>query len=161
VFNNRRVVAVAGGFDPLHIGHIRHIVSAKSLGDFLVVILARDDQLISKKGYAFMPAEERKEILENIGAVGGVILSIDPDLGCSRTLRLIKPDIFAKGGDRVPATMPVEEIDTCREIGCKITYDIGGGKIQSSSSLVSEAMSKKGASFGLLESLMISGARPF
>ena len=49
-----RVVAVAGGFDPLHPGHISHLREARKLGTRLVVILNPDQDLIRKKGMVFM-----------------------------------------------------------------------------------------------------------
>jgi glycerol-3-phosphate cytidylyltransferase-like family protein len=54
-----RVVAVAGGFDTLRIGHTRHMQAAKALGDYLVVIVSTNKDLILKKGYYNMPFEER------------------------------------------------------------------------------------------------------
>lgn len=59
------VVAVSGGFDPVHIGHVRMFNEAKKLGHELVVILNNDNWLIAKKGYAFMPENERREIRAN------------------------------------------------------------------------------------------------
>jgi len=50
-------------------------------------------------------------------------------------LRAICPDVYAKGGDRTPDNMPVNEIEACAEIGCEIVYGVGE-KIQSSSELV-------------------------
>ena len=58
------VVAVSGGFDPIHIGHVRMFERAKALGDELVVILNNDNWLKKKKGFAFMPEKERKEVIE-------------------------------------------------------------------------------------------------
>ncbi|RJQ34735.1 hypothetical protein C4556_01960 [Candidatus Parcubacteria bacterium] len=55
-----RVVAVSGGFDPLHIGHVRMFKAARKLGDKLVVILNNDNWLKGKKKYAFMPKDDRK-----------------------------------------------------------------------------------------------------
>ena len=129
-------VAVSGGFDPVHIGHIRSFREAKKLGDKLMIILTRDDQLISKKGYYFMPFEERKEILERIEGVDRVVPNIDDDITSNESLEYYRPDIFAKGGDRTEDNMPEIEKDICAKIGCKIAYGIGGDKIQSSSSLV-------------------------
>ncbi|MDO8481516.1 MAG: adenylyltransferase/cytidyltransferase family protein, partial [bacterium] len=53
---NKRVkwVAVSGGFDPIHIGHVRMFEAARKLGDKLVVILNNDNWLQKKKGYVFM-----------------------------------------------------------------------------------------------------------
>lgn len=131
-----RVVAVSGGFDPIHIGHIRSIKEAKELGGRLIVILTRDDQLVVKKGYAFMPYEERKAILESIKWVDEVVENVDKGIESFESLNLYKPNIFAKGGDRILDTMPIREIEICERIGCRIVYGIGGGKIQSSSQLV-------------------------
>jgi len=129
-------VAVSGGFDPVHIGHIRSFREAKKLGDKLMIILTRDDQLIRKKGYYFMPFEERKEILERIEGVDRVVPNIDDDITSNESLEYYRPDIFAKGGDRTEDNMPEIEKELCTKIGCKIVYGIGGDKIQSSSSLV-------------------------
>ena len=86
-----RVVAVSGGFDPLHIGHIRLFKEARKLGDTLVVILNNDNWLYTKKGYVFMTEKERKELIESFSFVGKVVLtdhtSHDPDRSVVRTLK--------------------------------------------------------------------------
>ena len=48
------VIAVSGGFDPLHVGHVRMFEEARKLGDRLVVILNNDRWLRKKKGYTFI-----------------------------------------------------------------------------------------------------------
>ena len=137
------VVAVSGGFDPIHIGHIRMFQEAKALGDELVVILNNDNWLADKKGKPFMPGVERKEIIEAIKGVDRVVLTDhtpgDPDRSVCRALREIKPDIFANGGDRKPDGDPVLEVDVCKELGIQMMYNIGvGGKVQSSSWLIAK-----------------------
>lgn len=132
----RTIVAVSGGFDPLHIGHIRHFHEAKKLGTHLYVFLQTDKWLKKKKGYVFMPYEERKEILLALRDVDFVIKVIDEDMTVARTLELIHPHIFAKGGDREPENMPKKEIEVCKKLGIKIVYGVGGKKVQSSSWLV-------------------------
>lgn len=128
------IVAVSGGFDPVHIGHIRHFKEAKKLGDVLIVILNRDGFLKKKKGYVFIPEKERKEILEAIQYVDKVVFAVDKDHTICKTLKLIKPDIFANGGDRVKKNIP--EVAVCKEMGIKMVFNVGGKKIQSSSWLV-------------------------
>jgi glycerol-3-phosphate cytidylyltransferase len=130
------IVAVCGGFDPIHVGHIKHFREAKKLGDILVVMLNTDDWLIKKKGYIFMSFEERKEIIESIRYVDKVTPVIDTDGAVAKTLKKLKPDIFAKGGDRTIDNIPESEINVCERLGIKIVFGVGGGKVQSSSWLI-------------------------
>lgn len=127
-------VAVAGGWDPLHDGHLDHIEKAMQLGDHIIAIVDSDENLIKKRGYRNIPCEARMRIITLVlkGLLGEyrcrsfeVIKNIDKDLTSTETLKLVKPDIFAKGGDRTPDTMPEGEIRACAEIGCKIVYGIG------------------------------------
>jgi D-beta-D-heptose 7-phosphate kinase/D-beta-D-heptose 1-phosphate adenosyltransferase len=122
-------VAVSGAFDPLHIGHMRYMREAAKLGDRLIVILNSDEFLLRKKGFIFMPFEDRKEILESIKGVDEVVASIDTDQTVSKTLELIKPDIFAKGREPVSAD-EIPEVETCRLIGCEVVMNVGGGKVR-------------------------------
>lgn len=48
----------------------------------------------------------------------------------NETLKLINPDIFAKGGDSVLDNTP--EVELCKKMGTKVVFNVGGGKIQSS-----------------------------
>lgn len=136
------VVAVSGGFDPIHVGHIDMLKEAKKLGDELVVILNNDNWLKLKKGKPFMSEQERKEIIESLRPVDRVVLSgHEPDttdISVCRELEELKPDIFANGGDRQPDGDPVPEVELCEKLGIKMVYNVGQkGKIQSSSWLLS------------------------
>jgi cytidyltransferase-like protein len=133
---NKVVVAVCGGFDPIHVGHIKHFRDAKRLGDILVVMLNTDDWLTKKKGYIFMSFEERKEIIESIRYVDKVTPVIDANGSVAKTLEQLKPNIFAKGGDRTIDNIPESEINVCERLGIKIVFGVGGGKVQSSSWLI-------------------------
>src|SRR3989338_2853011 len=66
--------AVSGGFDPLHIGHVRLFREAKTLGDKLVVIMNNDHWLRAKKGFTFMPQKERAEIIRHLPFVDKVVI---------------------------------------------------------------------------------------
>jgi len=137
------VVAVCGGFDPIHVGHIRHFKAAKALGDELVVILNSDHWLKRKKGYIFMPFADRKEIIESIRYVSRVIPYVKDETGSvAKTLEQLKPDVFAKGGDRTITNIPKSETETCRRLGIRIVEGVGGGKIESSSWLVKDIIEK-------------------
>ena len=75
-------IVVSGGFDPVHIGHLKLLEEAKLLGDHLTVILNSDKFLRDKKGFAFMPFNERKKILMGFKVVDKVIKCIDKDNTC-------------------------------------------------------------------------------
>jgi cytidyltransferase-like protein len=140
-----KVVAVSGGFDPVHIGHVRMFEAAKKLGDQLVVILNNDNWLKQKKGYVFMHEKERKEIIEAFAVVDKVVITKhtknSKDTSVCAELLKIKPDIFANGGDRKLDNIP--EVAVCRKIKCQMIFNIGkGGKVQSSSWLVNKSKKK-------------------
>ncbi|MFA6006210.1 MAG: adenylyltransferase/cytidyltransferase family protein [Candidatus Paceibacterota bacterium] len=140
------IVAVSGGFDPLHIGHVRMFEEAKKHGDKLLVILNNDNWLRHKKGYVFMPQKERKEIIKSLKVVDKVVLTKHPrnvtDRSVCAELIRHKPHVFANGGDRTKGNIP--EVPVCEEIGCKMIFSIGqGGKVQSSSWLVDKVKGKK------------------
>ena len=140
------IVAVSGGMDPIHVGHIRLFREAKKLGDELVVILNNDNWLKKKKGFIFMPQRERREVIEAIEGVDRVVLSKHPknpsDMSVCGELLEIKPHIFANGGDRNKSNIP--EVDVCRSINCAMVFNIGkGGKVQSSSWLLKKFFDEK------------------
>lgn len=134
-----RLVAVAGGFDPVHHGHLHLIKKARYLGNHLIVILARDDQLVIKKGYAFETYAERKEILESIRWVDEVVPNIDHDLSSRESLKKYRPNIFARGGDNLSKDNLLES-EVCKQLGIEIVVGVGGFiKEQSSSKLVKDS----------------------
>jgi rfaE bifunctional protein nucleotidyltransferase chain/domain len=130
------VVVVSGYFNPLHIGHIRYFKEAKKLGTKLVVIINTDEQVSMKGSLRFMKTEERAEIVSSLKFVDDVVISIDKDKTVCKTLEFIKPDIFAKGGDSTLDNVPEKEV--CERLGIKMVLGVGGGKIQSSSWLISK-----------------------
>lgn len=135
----KKVVALSGGFDPVHIGHVRMFNEAKKLGDMLVVILNNDHWLKKKKGFAFMSEHERKEVIEGFRAVDKVVLTKhqeDPtDMSVCHMLEELRPNIFGNGGDRFLDNVP--EVAVCNALDITMVFNIGaGGKVQSSSHLV-------------------------
>ncbi len=138
-----KIVAVSGGFDPVHIGHIRMFRDAARLGK-LTIILNTDDFLLRKKGYVFMPLEERKEILESIRYVDRVVVSIDKDDSVCKTLAMLKPDVFANGGDRTGKS-EIRETEICEQLGIEMVFGIGGNKVQSSSKLAANKRKNPGS----------------
>ena len=108
---------------------------AAELGGCLIVIIGSDEQIMRKYGYILQPLHKRIErIVRKAPFVQGVVVSIDKDGTQVETLRLIKPDFFAKGGDRTPDNMPQCELDVCNEIGCQLVYGVGD-KLNSSKAI--------------------------
>lgn len=140
--NKKVIVAASGYFNPLHIGHIRYLKGAKKLGTKLVVIINTDRQAGLKGSFPFMREKERAEIISSLKFVDDVILAIDEDKTVCKTLELIKPDIFAKGGDRTLENIPERKV--CRKLGIKMVFGVGGGKVQSSSWLINKTQDNKG-----------------
>lgn len=135
-----KVVAVSGYFDPPTPTHLIYFQAARKLGDLLVVLLNNDDQLLMKRkgtkleGRIRYPLTDRALILNELRTVDFVVVSIDTGRGIYETLKIIKPHIFAKGGDRNVTNLPEEEIQVCREIGCEIVCGVGGGRNEKSHS---------------------------
>lgn len=132
------MILLSGGFDPLHVGHVRMIRDAharfnpRSYASILVIALNSDDWLIRKKGYVFMPWEERKEILEALGL--SVVRVDDADNTVCEALTRVRPDYFGNGGDRTTSN-PYEH-EVCVRLGITEVFGLGGGKAQSSSDLL-------------------------
>lgn len=135
------VALVTGGFDPIHVGHIKLLKGARRFGDILVVGVNSDEWLIRKKGAAFMTWRERATILRNIVGVGAVISFDDSDdTAChaiERALRMWSGAgvIFANGGDRRENNTP--EVDAYKDHPrVQFLWNVGGSKVQSSSDLL-------------------------
>ena len=129
---NKIRVAVSGYFDPIHVGHLEYLKMAKELGDSLVVIVNNNYQCKLKKGKPFMDQNDRIEIIKALRFVDEVFLSIDQDRTVRKSLEVVKPDIFANGGDR--ATSEVPETPVCKKYNIKMVDGLGD-KIRSSSNL--------------------------
>ena len=137
----KNVIIVSGGFDPVHIGHMRMFREASNLGANVILGLNSDSWLMRKKGKPFMKWEERAEILESCKFVTQVLPMEDWDDTASDIIKQVAKlyqdqDMniyFANGGDRGKGNVP--EVDTCKDLGVVMLWGIGGGKIQSSSDL--------------------------
>ena len=134
-----KIVLVTGGFDPLHSGHIAYFKAAKQLGNLLVVGINSDDWLTRKKGRSFMPACERKAIIENIYQVHKVIEFDDTDNSAIDAIRKVKAMfprdhiIFANGGDRTRNNIPEMVFDDV-----EFVFGVGGTNKANSSSWILE-----------------------
>ncbi len=94
----RKIVFTNGCFDILHVGHIRYLKKAKTLGDVLVIGLNSDRSVSKiKPKRPINPQEHRAEILASLEMVDYVIL-FDEETPYE-LIKFIQPDILVKGGD--------------------------------------------------------------
>jgi len=139
-------VAVSGGFDPLHVGHINFLKEARDYGDTLLVILNNDNWLKKKKGFVFMSENDRKEILKALRYVDDVKISFHDenpkDMSVCTELEVFHPDVFCLGGDKRRTLKDVPEINLCNELGIKMVWGTGGKKVRSSSEIMKGAVEK-------------------
>jgi rfaE bifunctional protein nucleotidyltransferase chain/domain len=128
-----RVVFANGCFDILHVGHVRYLEGARALGDLLVVGINADEQVRALKGAGrpFVAERERAEIIASIRAVDFVTIFPEPTV--EALLRLLRPDIHAKGTDYTLETVP--ERDVVRSYGGRVAI-VGDPKDHSSSEMV-------------------------
>jgi D-beta-D-heptose 7-phosphate kinase/D-beta-D-heptose 1-phosphate adenosyltransferase len=137
-FPDKSVVCTSGYFDPIHPGHISCIRESKKLGDILVVLVNGDNQCVVKKGKAFLPATDRAYIIDSIKDVDYVVIyDNNQTTACTEAIEIIKPNIFAKGGDRNTKGR-VPEVDVVEKHGGKVVYNIGDPKMWSSSNYLQE-----------------------
>ena len=133
-------IMVSGGFDPIHVGHVRMIQEAAKQGD-VIVVANSDEWLMRKKGYVFMSWEERTEIIKSIRGVSTVSAVDDSDDTVCEAIERLRPDAFANGGDRKGNNTP--EVALCNHFNIELLWNVGGGKIQSSSDLVKASKEKR------------------
>ena len=95
----KRIVFTNGCFDLLHLGHVRYLEKAKSLGDVLVVGVNSDSSVRRLKGSKrpILPEKERTEILSGLGCVDYITLFNEPDP--LKLITSLKPNLLVKGGD--------------------------------------------------------------
>jgi rfaE bifunctional protein nucleotidyltransferase chain/domain len=127
-----RIVLANGCFDLVHVGHVRYLEEARALGDTLVVALNDDASVRAVKGPGrpLVPLAERAEVLCALRAVDFVVPFAEPTL--ERTLRLLRPDVHAKGTDYSLDSVPERAVD--RELGIELAI-CGDPKTHSSSAL--------------------------
>lgn len=138
-------VLVSGGFDPMHVGHLRMFQDASRFGDVIVAINS-DDWLMRKKGFVFMPWDERFEMIIALDCVSQVISFNDDDGTAIDAITKAKPTYFANGGDRVSHNTP--EGNACDALGVEMLWNIGGSKARSSSGLVASAIPREKRPWG-------------
>lgn len=107
---NGTVVATGGCFDLLHAGHVRTLAAARGLGDCLVVCLNSDESVRALKGPGrpLNTQDDRAEVLAALGCVDRVVVFDGP--GPQEVLARLRPDVWVKGGDYTPESLPETEL---------------------------------------------------
>jgi cytidyltransferase-like protein len=134
------IMILSGGFDPIHKGHVRLFKAAKNMAYKVIVGLNSDKWLVRKKGKCFMNWAERAEILRGFMYVDEVMPFNDEDdtaMDLLVRIQRLYPECslaFGNGGDRTERNTP--ERAYCEAYSISLQYHLGGGKVQSSSELI-------------------------
>lgn len=108
--SGRRIVFANGGFDLLHVGHVRYLQAARREGDFLVVGVNSDSSVRLSKGShrPILPERERAEIVAALSCVDAVVIFSEPSP--ADLIREIRPEVHAKGTDYTRETVPEKSV---------------------------------------------------
>jgi rfaE bifunctional protein nucleotidyltransferase chain/domain len=128
-----KIILANGGFDLLHVGHVRYLRAAKQLGGRLVVAVNSDSSLRALKGAGRprIPGHERAEIVAALEGVDAVI--IIEELDVRNLIRALRPDVHAKGTDYTTESVP--ERDVVIACGGRVAI-VGDAKNHSTTELV-------------------------
>ena len=118
----KKLVATNGCFDLLHVGHVRYLQAARTLGDFLAVGLNSDRSVreLKGKGRPITAERDRAEILAALQCVDFV--AIFPEIRATQFIAASHPAIYVKGGDYSPETLNEQERALLKEIGAEIRF---------------------------------------
>ena len=114
----KRIVLTNGGFDLLHVGHVRALKEARSKGDVLVVAVNGDASVrrLKGEGRPVVPAAERAELLASLACVDLVHVFEEDDVAV--LLRLLRPHVHAKGRDYTKENVPERAV--AAEVGAEV-----------------------------------------
>ena len=130
----QKVVFANGGFDILHVGHVRYLEAARQRGDVLIVAVNSDASLRTLKGEGRPVLDEaaRARLVAALRSVDYVLIFSEPSV--ASLLRDLLPDVHAKGTDYTADTVPEAAIAQALDIQIAI---VGDPKDHSTSALLS------------------------
>lgn len=140
-----KIILTNGCFDLLHVGHIRYLHGAKTLGGRVVVAINSDQSVRGLKGEGrpLMPEDERAEIVAALQDVDAVVVFSEPDVRA--LIREIRPDVQAKGTDYTADTVP--ERDDVMACGGRVAI-VGDAKDHSTTELIRTKITPKHVTHG-------------
>jgi rfaE bifunctional protein nucleotidyltransferase chain/domain len=116
----KKLVATNGCFDLLHVGHVRYLQAARSLGDVLAVGVNGDQSARELKGPG-RPLNNEHDRAEVLAALEDVdLVVIFPELRATRFIEAAAPAVYAKGGDYTLETLNTEEREALQKVGADI-----------------------------------------
>jgi len=113
-----KMLAVTNGcFDILHAGHVSYLQSARNEADALIVGINSDRSIRELKGpnRPIHTEKDRASVIAALASVDGVF--IFNELRATEFLKLVRPDVYVKGGDYSLEELPEEERQTVTNIG--------------------------------------------
>jgi rfaE bifunctional protein nucleotidyltransferase chain/domain len=118
----KKLVATNGCFDLLHVGHVRYLQAARTLGDLLAVGLNGDRSVRELKGNGrpITAERDRAEILAALQCVD--LVTIFPEMRATQFIAASHPAIYVKGGDYSPETLNEQERALLKDIGAEIRF---------------------------------------
>jgi D-beta-D-heptose 7-phosphate kinase/D-beta-D-heptose 1-phosphate adenosyltransferase len=138
------IMILSGGFDPLHVGHIRMIQAARDTAGLVVVGVNSDEWVTRSKGFCFLPMPERCEILASVRGVTSAVPFADEDNTAIDLIRRVhamasqgSKIAFGNGGDRTEGNVP--EVEICKRLGIDLVWNVGGGPVSRSKELWEKA----------------------
>ena len=118
--SGRKLVFTNGCFDLLHVGHVRYLEAARTLGDALLVAINGDESVRALKGNGRPLNSEasRAEVVAALGCVDHVV--IFPEVRATALLQKVRPAIYVKGGDYTADSLHADERDALERMGTEI-----------------------------------------
>jgi rfaE bifunctional protein nucleotidyltransferase chain/domain len=116
----RKLVATNGCFDLLHRGHVTYLQSAREQGDALLVGLNADASVrnIKGPGRPIHSEDDRAFVLAALACVDGVCIFREPT--AMTFLEIVRPDVYAKGGDYTIDTINQDERRLVEKLGGQV-----------------------------------------
>jgi rfaE bifunctional protein nucleotidyltransferase chain/domain len=138
--SGERIILANGGFDLLHVGHVRYLRGAKAIGGRVVVAINSDESVRSLKGEGrpIMPEQERAEIVAALADVDAVV--IFPERDVRAIIGEIRPDVQAKGTDYTAESVP--ERDAVAAYGGRVEI-VGDAKNHSTTEIIRSRLSPR------------------